>query len=132
MKLKNKDDQTLAEAYNTMLQKPTQLEAEEPTYTVRRTPYMKADRPSKEEPDFSFFKDKPEAPQDERQQSMSNVLKMSYDLNDVGSRLSSVYRRLKANESVDQEIKNALAKDGEALVAMSSEIEDIYNKYLSV
>ena len=80
----------------------------------------------------SFFKDKPEPPKDERQQSMSNVLKMSYDLNDIGSRLSSAYRALKQNNKVDDDIKNILAKDGEALVAMSSEIEDIYNKYLSV
>ena len=82
--------------------------------------------------EVSFFKDKPEPPKDERQKSMSHVLKMSYDLNDIGSRLSSIYRSLIKNESVDQEIKNALAKDGEMLVAMSSEIEDIYNKYLSV
>lgn len=80
----------------------------------------------------SFFKDKPEPPKDERQQSMSHVLKMSYDLNDIGSRLSSAYRALKQNNKVDDEIKHMLAKDGEALVAMSSEIEDIYNKYLSV
>lgn len=128
----DKKPKTLTEAYNSVLQKPVQLEAEESTYTVRRTPYEKADRPSKEEPDFSFFKDKPEAPKDSRQESMSYILKMSDDLNDIGSRLSSAYRALKANKNVDDQIKNMLAKDGEELVAMSSEIEDIYNKYLSV
>lgn len=80
----------------------------------------------------SFFKDKPEPPKDERQQSMSHVLKMSYDLNDIGARMSSAYRHLKDNEMVDDEIKKMLAKAGEDLVVMSSEIEDIYNKYLSV
>lgn len=80
----------------------------------------------------SFFKDKPEPPKDERQESLSHILKMSYELNDIGSRVSSAYRHLKDNEMVDDDIKKMLAKDGEDLVMMSSEIEDIYNKYLSV
>ena len=82
--------------------------------------------------EVSFFRDKEEQPKDEKQQSMSYILKMSEDLNDIGSRLSSAYRALKSNNNVDDQIKNMLAKDGEELVVMSSEIEDIYNKYLSV
>ncbi len=81
--------------------------------------------------EVSFFKDKPEPPKDERQEALSFILKLSYNLNSVGSKLSEAYRKLKSNQHVDEEIKNMLAKEGEELVASSSEIEDIYHKYLS-
>ena len=80
--------------------------------------------------EVSFFKD-PEPPKDERQGALSFILNLSDDLNSVGSKLSEAYRKLKLNKHVDEEIKNMLAKEGEKLVAASSEIEDIYHKYLS-
>jgi hypothetical protein len=108
MKLKSKDLSLLEEAYEQMKKESTPMP-----------------------PDESFFRDKPEPSKDEKEQAMAHIQTMSYILNDVGSRLSSAYRRLKNNGTVDEEIKKMLAKDGEELVIMSSEIEDIYEKYLS-
>jgi hypothetical protein len=126
----NNDTKQLTEAYLKVIEKVHKCECEKcgPNCACDKNCECKQVKES----DESFFRDKPEPSKDERQQAMAHIHTMSYILNDVGSRLSSAYRRLKNNGTVSEEIKNMLAKDGEELVVMSSEIEDIYEKYLSV
>lgn len=69
---------------------------------------------------------------EDKQGSMSHMLVTANELYDIGSRLLSVYKELKDNKHVSSDIKDILTKDGEYLIDASTEIEDIYNKYLSV
>ena len=86
------------------------------------------------EEESSFFRDKPEAPvTDYKQLAAKDLEKFAFTLNNIGSRLSTAYRELHkqttpiASEDI-QDILNNLAQDGETLVLMSSEIEEIVGK----
>jgi hypothetical protein len=131
MKLKSKDIQKLTEAYLKVIEKVHKCECNCDQCDPSCPCDTHCECKQVKESDESFFRDKPEPSKDEKEQAMAHLQTMSYILNDVGSRLSSAYRRLKNNGTVAEEIKKMLAKDGEELVIMSSEIEDIYEKYLS-
>lgn len=85
------------------------------------------------EEEGSFFKDKPEAPAtDYKQLAAKDLEKFAFALNNIGARLSTAYRELHKQTTpiASQDTMDMLARHGEELVIMSSEIEDIVGKLI--